>query len=83
MCMQEVEAVGHRGATATGSKPRMHPSICMSSIDNCHVGTATDVQWLSSVTFSKEGATAQQVTFISIVTCITNGHVLSFCEAQP
>lgn len=60
--MQEVEAEGRKGTSATVSKPRMHPSICMSSIDHSHIGTATDVQWLSSVTFSKEGATAQQVT---------------------
>ena len=33
----------------------------MSAVDHSHVGCVTDVQWLSSVTFTKEGATPLQV----------------------
>lgn len=62
MDLQELEAKGHEGSSATVNQPIMHPSICMSSIDHSHVRTATDVRWLSSVTFSREGAIAQQVT---------------------
>ena len=60
----------------------MHPPICMSSIDHSHVGTATDVQWLSSVAFSKEGATAQQVTPNSTNVRIA-GASLVFCTPIP
>ena len=53
----------------------MHAPLCMSSIDHSHVRTVTDVQWLPSVTFSREGATAQQVTFTS-TTFALPGHLM-------
>ena len=59
---QELAAEGRQGTSPASNQPRKHPWICMSSIDHSHIGTATDVRWLPSVTFSKDGATACEVT---------------------
>jgi hypothetical protein len=35
--------------------------MCMSSIDHSHIRDVTDVRWLSSVAFSREGAACAEV----------------------
>ena len=48
-------------ATASASQPRKRTHMCMSSIDHSHIGDVTDVHWLSSVAFSREGAARTEV----------------------
>ena len=47
----------------------------MSAVDHSHVGCVTDVQWLSSVTFTKEGATPLQVMSEFPVSFVVAGHL--------
>lgn len=59
-CLQETIA-DKEGATGSVSQPQKHTHMCMSSIDHSHVGDVTDVRWLSSVAFSREGAYRTEV----------------------